>query len=209
MLFTNDDYIVEAVKSIDTFEPKRWLESFKKSLTRNIVEANILHTSSGLTLPIKRFSSNPQKQTIEFAGLHAYTAKSKLLRELLNELYGYIQDEVITRIDVAIDFKGKVPSKVIKTLQKSRTPFTYINTCYLKTDKERKTNSHINICIYPKHKKVHLDYEVERLEFSFKGSYFRGQFKVNELDSVLLKMQKTIKRFTGLDVVIQSLSGSL
>lgn len=110
-LFCNDDYIVETVKSVSIFEPKRWVEVFKKPLTRNIVEAKILHTSNGLEIPLKKFSISPQKQTIEFAGLNGYTDKSKMLKELLCDLYEHIQDEVITRLDVAIDFGERYQTK--------------------------------------------------------------------------------------------------
>lgn len=208
--FISDDYIIEAVKSVSVFEPQRWREAFKKSLTRNIIEAKILHTSTGLTVPIKRYSTSPQKQTLEFAGLHGYNDKSKLLSELLNDLYEHIQDETITRLDVAIDFKGKIPSKVIKKLCESRIPFKWINSTYLKTDKEKKSNPKINILLYPKHKKDNnLNYEVGRLEFVFKNPYFTEKIKVRDIAKVYPKMQKTIKRFTGLEVEILLLKVSL
>ena len=204
-LFMNEDYIIEPVKGIGVFKPQRWLKEFGKSLTRNIVEAKILHTSNGLVLPLKRFAVTPQKQTLEFAGLYGYTSQSKLLKSLLNELYEHIQSELIVRIDVAIDFKGKIPKRVITALNKSRTSLKYRNTTYSKTAKEKKTNPHINICIYPKHLKDNLDDEVMRLEFSFRGAYFRGQYQVKHLDKAILKMQKTIKRFIELEVAIQPL----
>jgi len=201
----DENYIIEVVKSIGVFKPDRWVQEFKKPLTRNIVEAKILHTSTGLVLPIKRHSTSQTKQTLEFAGLHSYTDKSKLLSELLNDLLEHIQEEKITRLDVAIDFKGKIPNKVIKKLCESRVPFSWCNSRYLKTESEKKTNTHINIILYPKHIKENLDYEIERLEFSFRGSYFRGQYFVKDMQKISLKMQKTIRRFTGLEVVIKSL----
>lgn len=204
-LFSNDDYIIETIKGIGIFEPQRWREAFGKSLARNIIEAKILHTSTGLMLPIKRYSVSPHKQTLEFAGLQGYTDRSKLLNGLLCDLYEHIQDETITRLDVAIDFKGKIPNRVIKALCKNRTPFSWMNSMYLKTESEKKTNAHINILLYPKHKKENLDYELERLEFSFRGAYFRGKYQVKDMLKAYEKMQKTIKRFTGLKVVINPL----
>lgn len=205
----SENYIIEVVKSIGVFEPYRWIEEFKKPLTRHIIEAKILHTSTGLTLPIKRFSVSQDKQTLEFAGLRGYSDKSKLLSELLKELWDDIQDEVIARLDVAIDFKGKVPNKVIKALSKSRTPFKYLNTTYSKTDKEKKSNPHLDIKIYDKGLHANLNYDLERLEFCFKGSYFRGKYKVKEIEKAYLIMQKTIKRFSGLDVEITPFKVSL
>jgi len=205
MLFISDNYSIQTVKSISTFEPQVWLQAFGKSLQRHIVEAKIVHTMMGLTIPLKRFASNSHKQVLEFAGLHSYTEHSTLLCELLNELYEHIQDEVITRVDVAIDFKGAIPTEVINALKKCRQPFQYKNSCYMKTDSENATNPHINICIYPKHIKENLDTEIGRVEFAFKGAYFRGNYLVSDLNKAILKMQKTIKRFIGLEVLIQPL----
>ena len=203
--FLNDDYIVETIKSVSVFEPKRWKETFKKSLTRNIIEAKILHTSTGLMLPIKRYSISPQKQTLEFAGLQGYNDKSKLLNGLLCDLYEHIQDEVLTRLDIAIDFKGKIPNRVIKALCKSRTPFKFWNTTYYKTGKEKKTNVRLNIKTYNKAKKSNLDYELERLEFSFTSQYLQ-KTKIKDLKNLFVKMEKSIKKFSGLEVKIYPLS---
>ena len=90
-------------------------------------------------LPIKRYAVSPHKQTLEFAGLHSYDDRSKLLSELLNKLLEHIQDETIARLDIAIDYKGKVPNKVIKKLCEDRVPLRYWNTTYYKTAKEKKT----------------------------------------------------------------------
>lgn len=207
--FDNDDCIIETVKSVGIFDKKRWIETYGKPLMRHIVEAKILHTSSGLTIPMKRHSVSPNKQTLELAGLHGYNDKSKLLSELLSDLYGHIQDERITRIDIAIDFKGKVPNEVIEKLfENKRIPFKWKNTIYNKTKKEKRSNSRLNIKIYNKAKKENLDYELERLELNFQGDYFKG-FKVKNIDQAYLKMQKTIKRMTGLEVRILPIKVSL
>ena len=198
----SENYIIEVVKSIGVFKPHRWIEEFKKPLTRHIIEAKILHTSTGLTLPIKRFSVSQNKQTLEFAGLRGYSDKSKYLSELLKELWDDIQDEVIARLDVAMDFKGKVPNKVIKALCADRRVFKYKNTTYFKTKKEKKTNSHVDIKIYNKALHANLDYDLERLEFCFKGGYFRKKPTIKELDKLYIKMQKTINRMCGLNVEI-------
>jgi len=206
-LLIGSDYIIEPIKGVGVFEPHRWVKEFGKSLSRNIIEAKILHTSMGLILAIKRFSSNQQKQTLEFAGLYGYNEKSKLLRELLVELKEAIQDEVITRIDIAIDFRNKIPRRVMEALHKHRRYFKYENSIYMKTQKEKRSNPCINICVYPKHikKNNNLDYRLERLEFSFRGAYFRGKFKVKNIDEAYKKMQKTIKRLIGLDIEINPL----
>ena len=203
-LFCNEDYIIEEVKSIGVFEPTRWVEVFKSNLTRNIVEAKILHTSTGLMLPIKRYSTSQDKQTLEYAGLQGYNDKSTLLSELLLSLKSHIQDEVITRLDIAIDFKGKIPNRVIKKLCEDRDPFRYWNTTYYKSKSEKKSNNRLNIKTYNKSKTKNDSHNIQRLEFSFLSSYLQ-KVQVKDIEKSYTKMAKTMKRFSGLDVEISSL----
>ena len=203
--FSDDgNYSIETVKSIGVFEPDRWVQEFKKPLTRNIVEAKILHTSTGLTLPIKRHSRSPQMQVIEFAGLHGYNEKSRLLSELLSDLMEHIQNEYIVRVDIAIDFKGNIPNKVIKKLCKDRVPFRYWNTTYYKSRSEKKSNNRLNIKTYNKSLTKNETQNIHRLEFSFLSSYLQ-KIQVKNLEKSFKKMVKTIKRFSGIDVKISYL----
>ena len=202
--FINDDYIIETVKSIGVFEPHRWVQEFKKPLTRNIVEAKILHTSTGLMLPIKRHSRSKNMQVIEFAGLHGYTEKSTLLSELLSDLMELIKHEYIVRLDVAIDFKGKIPNKVIKKLCEDREPFRFWNTTYYKSKSEKKQNNRLNIKTYSKSNKEKLGEEINRLEFVFLRDYLK-KLQVKDIEKSFKKMEKTIKRFSGLEVQISFL----
>ncbi len=208
-IFDSEDYIIEPVKSIGVLNPNRWSETFGKPLAKKVngkwrtpfTEAKILHTSKGLALAIKRFNTTPTRQTIEFAGLNGYNEKSKLLKELLSELFNQFEDSFITRIDIAIDFKDRVPNKVIKKLCKSRQPKQYKNSIYYKTDKENRTNQKLDIKKYSKSLKDDLDQQIERLEFVFKGGYFH-KLQIKDLNSAYKKMEKSIKRLAGLDVKI-------
>ncbi|QOP42483.1 hypothetical protein FJR45_00335 [Sulfurimonas sediminis] len=186
------------------FYPEVWQETFKKPLTKNIVEAKILHTSSGLTLPIKRFSRSQAKQTLEFAGLHGYNENSKLLRVLLMSLKDKLQNEDIARVDIAIDFLGKIPNKVIKKLCEDRKPFRYFNTTYYKSKSEKKQNNRLNIKTYNKSLTKNETKNIQRLEFSFLSSYIQ-KTKLKDIRKLYKKMEKTIKRFSGLNVQIQFL----
>lgn len=201
IIFDNEDYTIETVKSRWIFEPKRWREAFGKALTKNIIEAKILHTHKGLELPIKRFAVSPKSQTIEFAGLNGYNERSEILKELLKDLFEQLNGCYVSRVDIAIDFKGKIPNRVIKALCKDREPFTYANTTYYKAKSENKTNPRLNIKRYNKKIKDNLEYELERLEFVFQGGYFNKTY-LEELEGSFQKMEKTIKRFAGVDVKI-------
>lgn len=74
------NFKLETVKSPSVFNPKVWKTTFGKSLTRNIVRADIVHTNLGLTLALKIFSRSQKVQVIEFAGLHSYTESSQHLK---------------------------------------------------------------------------------------------------------------------------------
>jgi len=204
LFIDEENYIIETVKGVGVFNPSYWLETFKSKLTRNIIEAKILYTSKGLEFHIKRFSVSQDRQTLEIAGITSYTNKDKDKSEFISEVIELAQDEVITRLDIAIDFKDKIPTRVIRNLKKNRKSFNWINSTYLKTKGEKKSNSHINIIIYPKHIKENLNDEIYRLEFSFRNSYFKKEFKIKDLEKAYEKMEKTITKFSGLKVAIKS-----
>ncbi len=205
-LFNNDNYIIEEVKTIGVFKPKRWAETFGKSLTKNIIEAKIIHTLTGLTIPLKRYASAKDIQVIEFAGLHGYNEKSKLLKSLLMELISKLQQCKIKRIDICFDYP-KVPNRIIKKLCSSgRESFQYKNTIYYKTPKEKKSNSIMDIKRYDKQIKEKLLLPMERLEFVFKGAYFKD-ITLEQLDKQNLnKMEKTILKFSGINSKIIPIS---
>jgi len=204
MIIYNVNYIIESVKSKGKFEPKRWNETFGKALTQNVIEAKIIHSYLGLTLPLKTFAVSPLSQTLEFAGLHGYNERSKLLVQTLRELKSQLLQTRVTRMDIAIDYEGNIPQYIIKALSKHREPFRYGNTTYYKTAKEKKTNPFMDIKIYNKAHKAKLDYPLMRLEFVFKSRYLNKALW-KDIDLAIIKMEKSIKKATGLSVKIESI----
>lgn len=197
----HSDYEIETAKSKSVFHPKIWSETFGKALKRHMIEAKIIHSYLGVDLPLKTFSANPQSQTVEFAGLYGYNERSKLLRQLLQELKSRLQNTRVMRLDIAIDFSKEIPTSIIKALSKHRQPFRYGNTTYYKTKGEKKTNQKVDIKIYNKAHQAHLDFPLYRLEFVFKGNYF-SKLHLKDLDLIINKMEKSIKRTIGIDVKI-------
>lgn len=205
-MFTSEDYIIVVAKSVGIFEPKLWSDTFKKSLTKSIIDAKILHTSTGLTIALKRYNRSPTKQTLDIAGLQGYDDKSKLLNDFLEAHFLEFMECEVKRIDVCFDFV-KVPNRIIKKLCEKREPFKFYNTTYYKTPKELKTNSTLDIKRYDKQKEANLSKPLERLEFCFKGAYFPKGMKLKDLDKKFLsKMEKSIKRFSGIDAKIFPIS---
>lgn len=205
-LFSSEDYIIEVVKSVGVFEPNLWIETFKKGLTKSIIEAKILYTSSGLTIPLKRYNRSPRKQSLDIAGLRGYDDKSELLNNFLEVHFLDFMECEIKRIDVCFDFV-KVPNRTIKKLCEKREPFKYRNTTYYKTAKEKKTNVKLDIKRYNKQKEANLSTPLERIEFCFKGGYFDEGMKLKDLDQRFLsKMEKTILNFSGINAKIFPIS---
>ncbi len=198
----NPNYEIEIVKSKVVFLPKVWRDAFRKTLQRCQIEAKIIHTHLGLMLPLKTYSRTPLSQTVEFAGLHGYNERSQLLQQTLKELSSQLKPMTISRVDVAIDYSEKIPKKIVDQLLKIREPFVYGNTTYYKTSKEKKTNLYMDVKIYDKKRQAGMKDPLMRLEFCFKGSYFKDvQFK--DLIRVKKKMEKSIKKATGLSVIIK------
>jgi len=202
IFYYNQNYTIETVKNKSIFKPKEWSKTFGRALTKNIIEAKIIHSYLGLTIPLKTFSVTPHLQTIEFAGLQGYNERSKLLLQTLEELRDKLQYSKITRLDIAIDFKGNIPSNIIKALLKHRKPFKYGNTTYYKTAKEKKSNSYLDIKIYNKQHQAKLDFKLMRLEFVFKGKYFK-KLLLKDINSVYAQIEKTIKKISRLSVKIE------
>ena len=200
----NLDYSIESVKSKSKSDLKRWSETFGKTLKQNIIEAKIIHTYLGLTLPLKTFAVSPLSQTLEFAGLHSYNERSKQLVQTLSELKNQLDYTRVTRIDVAIDFEGEIPKTIIKALSTIREPFRWCNTTYWKTKAEKRSNPYMDIKIYDKKIKEDLDYPLKRLEFCFKGDYF-NKLILRDLSLAKKKMEKSIKKATGLTVRIEGI----
>ena len=201
-----DDYTLEVVKSKSVFNPTRWVEAFGAKLTRNITRACIIHTITGLEIPLKTFSSAKGRDCIEFAGLYSYNERSNYLMACYNELKSYLQDGTISRIDIAVDFIDEIPKAVTRKILESRRIFRYKNTTYYKTAKEKRVNQKIDIKSYDKSKKENIKNgeKLMRLEFCFKGAYLKG-YKLCDLDRLLPKLKKSIKRATNLTVEIEGI----
>ncbi len=191
-----------STSSLAKHRMKKWSETFGKALTRNIIIASIVHTHLGMKLPLKTYAPTPLSQTLELAGLHGYNERSKLLMQTLHELKSQLQYTRVMRIDVAIDYKGNIPKSIIKALSKNREPFKWLNTTYCKTAKEKRTNPYMDIKIYNKQIQAKLDYPLNRLEFVFKGGYF-NKLLLKDIETAYKKMEKSIKKATGLTVRIE------
>ena len=201
----SEDYTLQMVKRAGKYEPKEWLSTFGSPMKQNVIRAQIVHTHRGLCLPLKTFANMPQSQTLEFAGLRGYNDRSEQMRETLAELESRLQSAKVTRIDIAVDFRGKIPKGIIKSISGHREPFRWHNTAYFKTAKEKKVNGWLDIKIYDKQKQANLDYPMTRLEFCFKSGYFKD-LEYRNIETVFPKMEKTIKKMAGLTVCIKAIN---
>lgn len=197
-LFSGSDFKIVTVKGIGECNSNLWKQTFGKPLTKNINEAKIIYTSMGLTIALKRYSRNKHMQVIEFAGLHGFTERSRLLNELIIELIPRLQESFIKRIDICFDYE-RTPKRAILNILEKRRAFIFKNTTYFKTDKEKKVNACIDIKTYNKKIQAKLTNPLQRLEFCFKGSYFKD-IRLCDLDrKVFSRMEKTISKFSGIN----------
>lgn len=198
ILNNREKYYKETVKDIGVFEPRRWVQ-FEKKLHKHILSASILHTDTGLELPIKCISQLRSKYILEFRGFESYSTKGNNLKEVFKDLQVQLLKGLIHRIDICIDFDYK-PYRVLKELEKTRTPFTYGITTYYKTKSENKKNSYYDVAYYDKSKNSQV---IHRVEFRFKKAFLKNK-TLQEIETVFSRIEKTIKKSTKLTVKIEN-----
>ena len=57
-LFENDNYHIEIIKAKGIYSPSRYKSEFGQKLKRNLAEVKVIHTSNGLSIPLKRLANN-------------------------------------------------------------------------------------------------------------------------------------------------------
>ena len=170
------------------------------------LEIDAVFCSSGVVLPMKLHALHKNSPTLEFAGLARYDKREDDLKSVLFEIYPFVKDAIIKRIDISIDVDGRVQSRVHKALTRTRVARREKNSIYYKTRKEGKRNAVVNIVIYDKGKKERLDLDKKlmRLEFQFSSDYFQ-KITLENIDKAIEKIEKRINRDTGLNIKVQPL----
>lgn len=201
-LFKGDDYFIEVLKARGVFSPTRYKAEFGQSLKKNLSEVKVIHTSKGLSIPLKRLANNNQMQVIEFAGLSGYLERSQLLQEFFKNVSVEMKDTLISRIDVCLDY-SRIPSSAIKNLKENRNPFKFKNSTYYKSKSEMKVNPYYDVKIYNHSLKNGLKSKVKRIEFCFKKSFI-GDVMLKDIESIYPKMEKAIFKASELSVKIDN-----
>lgn len=198
---SKSDYSVNYLEKNVKEDQEEFRKCFGTTIPGNVAGAAIVYPLTGGAIPVKTYVRKGHlSHVIEFAGLHSYTPKSDEVIDAFHLLRDDLQDAIINRLDVAIDYK-RLPGKVKDHLIKTRQPFIYKNSQYMKTAKEGKKNNYISVVIYDKAKKEELHEERTRLEISFRGQYFKGE-TLKDLQALTSRMKKSIKKLTGIDVKI-------
>lgn len=204
-IFKDESYfIIEIVKGMGIRKLYRWIQDFGKYISRNIVEAKIIHCFNGQKLALIRYSVNKHIQNLIFAGLYSYKddESSKYLKDILYKLWDELKECYVSRVDIAKDFIGKTPDYIIRSIMKKRSRiYPHKNTNYFKTAKEKKTNTTLNILEYDKAYKDGLKIKLRRVEFVFKKSYFT-KIILQQLYKEFPRLEKCFKGFTSNDIKI-------
>lgn len=203
-LFKSDDYFIEVLKARGVFSPARYKAEFGQSLKKNLSEVKVIHTSTGLSIPLKRLANNNLKQIIEFSGLSGYLERSQLLQEFFKNVSVEMEDTLIIRIDICLDY-SRIPSSAIKNLKENRNPFKFKNSTYYKSKSEKKINPYYDVKIYNHSLKNGLESKVKRIEFCFKKSFI-GDVRLRDIESIYPKMEKAILKASGINAKIDSFS---
>ena len=216
-LFENDNYHIEIIKAKGIYSPSRYKSEFGQKLKRNLAEVKVIHTSNGLSIPLKRLANNNLKQIIEFGGLSGYLERSQLLQEFFKNVSVEMEDALIIRIDICLDY-SRIPSSAIKNLKENRIPFKFKNSMHISelpdsdadvvsklivTKSEKKINPYYDVKIYNHSLKNGLEAKVKRIEFCFKKSFI-GDVRLRDIESIYPKMEKAILKASGLSVKIDN-----
>lgn len=206
-LFENDNYHIEIIKAKGIYSPSRYKSEFGQKLKRNLAEVKVIHTSNGLSIPLKRLANNNLKQIIEFGGLSGYLERSQLLQEFFKNVSVEMENALICRIDICLDY-SRIPSSAIKNLKENRNPFKFKNSTYYKSKSEKKINPYYDVKIYNHSLKNGLESKVKRIEFCFKKSFI-GDVRLRDIESIYPKMEKAILKASGLSAKIDSFFSKL
>lgn len=212
----NSNYRITPILLYKQEDLELWLKIFKKDLYNTTQKGSVIPYKQvyivdghrGVHLPIKIPSASKENlQTVEFAGLHGLDVRSVDLCDTLLDEQERLLDTFVRRLDIAIDFFDYVPDEVLQILEKKRPKkVEHKNTIYYKSKNQKsKRNHYINILTYNKTKKEKLTGKNQRirLEFQFGSNYFKKTTYKN-LDETLKKLIKSIHRYSGLNVLIDS-----
>lgn len=173
---------------LNDFISKRTKKGIDKQLKdlKNLYQyLAILETQTGLKYKIMQHS-RAKKVNITFQGLKQGTELSQLMEYDLKSFLEHFKEDIqVIRLDVAIDNQKAFNLDSIAR-NTNRNIYTFFNTSYLKTAKEKKVNEHLDIKHYYK-----INVELYRLEFVFKKRYFEGK---NPLQTIERTIQKAIKK---------------
>lgn len=212
-LLKDDKYVIDTIKIGNRCDNYTWRKAFGKSLFNKLkdgtrispyAEAHIVNSHLGCVLPLKIHNRNKGVPTLEFAGLERYDERSKLLKMTLQDLVPLLQDAKIKRIDICIDVEKRIQSKVHSKLREKRVVKRKKNITYYHTSKgEFQKNQYIDISVYNKGEKegLKLDNKLFRIEFRF-GSLYLKNTKLKDIDVLIDKIEKTIGKFTSLNVKV-------
>lgn len=177
---------------LNEFVNKRTLKGKSKQLLefRNLYQyLAILETQTGLKYKIMQHKT-AKKVNIVFKGLKQYTEISQLMEYDLKEFVSTFKDDIqIMRLDVAFDDKEPFNIKAIAK-NTNRVILNRWNTTYLKTEKEKSTNRHLNIKHYFKQ-----IVELYRLEFVFCKRYFQSKEPLKSIEKTIKKALKQSFKF--------------
>lgn len=180
-LIFNDELLNDFISR----KTKKGREKQLKELRNLYQYLAILETQTGIKYKIMQHK-RAKKINITFQGLKQYNPISQLMEYDLKEFITIFKDDIqIMRLDVAIDEEKAFNNKSIATNTK-RMIYSFFNTIFFKTEKEKRVNEYLNIKHYFK-----TEVNLYRLEFVFMRRYFKSK---NPLKLIEDTIKKAIKK---------------
>lgn len=187
---------------------KRWREATGERFPKSAAFVALIHHERGQSIPLIRYG-NGKHIVIQFRGLQQYEEgdavlndgaiqRGFILQELLQKYDGMMR---LVRLDMCIDhvgseWSGYTNSRTHRALSKRHgTAMFKGGTIYYQPPKPQ----YVKIYAYDKQKANTLRYPLVRVEYSFKGQYWRNAkaMRATELiDWATAKAQKFIAKVT-------------
>lgn len=185
---------------------KSWRGATGRSLPKSAAFIALLHHARGQSIPIIRFG-NGKGLELHFHGLQQYDKTEPTLndgaiqrRVILDEfLTTWSEPITLTRFDRSFDLIGKewcgfTNTRLHRNLSKRHGAAVYRGTTIYYKGKKPK---YAQVVAYDKRTANGLDYPLTRVEYSFKGQYWRTgeMMKADELiESAIIRTDGYIKR---------------
>lgn len=163
---------------------KFWKDIVNRKIPKNASFIGLIHHPNGQSIPVIRYGNGAHLQ-LHFHGLHKYTknvyvlSEGSILRKTIFDEFIEKWDGMLklSQYDIAMDFYGKQWHEYTNTWihrllceKQGKPDFKISNSVFYQESKPQ----YVKVTAYYKTLKDKLCYPLIRIEFSFRGQYWRN-----------------------------------